>query len=216
MSDKLLIFDLDGTLINSIGGIANSVNRARVHIGAQPLPKPVIQEYIGDGSRKLAERAFADLKLEESDFENAFHYMVDAYAAEPVVDSAPYPGVLDGLKKMKEAGFRLTVFSNKPERVGSLILNEFGIMELLDDNIGGGTGFPLKPAPDAIFHLMKKFAATPDGTYMVGDNHTDLNVATNAGVKSVFAEYGFGHRREAKADYTIANFTELVQNIFHL
>ncbi len=212
MNPPLLVFDLDGTLIDSLGGITNSVNCARRHLGAAPLTTATVREYIGDGSRKLAERAFADLSLGDG-FEAVLDDMVSSYAAEPVKDSRPYPGVMETLQTLKQAGCRLTVFSNKPERVGSLILGHFHLSEILDAEIGGGSRFPLKPAPDAILYLMKQFDATQERTFVVGDNHTDLRAAAAAHAKAVFATYGFGHADDAKADYVINSFSDLLQII---
>ena len=106
--DKLIIFDLDGTLIDSIGGIAHSVNRTREKFGAAPLNKAVIQSYVGNGIKKLMERASAD-------FQNAVPLdeivaaMTGFYADNPLVDTFLYPGVLENMQKLRASGFRLCV-----------------------------------------------------------------------------------------------------------
>ena len=84
-------------------------------------------------------------------------------------------------------------------------------MPYLAENIGGGSGFPLKPAPDALLHLMKKYDVPTANTRVIGDNHTDLNFASNAGVESIFCEYGFGEKADAETSYTVSSFTACVK-----
>ena len=209
MHAKLISFDLDGTLINSIPGIANSVNRTREALGAAPLPYETISKYIGNGSRKLAERSFADL-LQTHDFEGLHAQMVFNYTKEPIFGTLPYPGVLEGLDKLKRAGVILTVVSNKPSAVGSSILRELGIGTFIDDNIGCGQNFPLKPAPDALLFLLDKYQISPMDAWILGDNYTDIEAGSNAGIHTAFADYGYGKLHDQDADLHVASFTDFV------
>lgn len=206
---KLVVFDLDGTLIESAGGIAASVNKTRADYGFPPLPGKLISTFTGDGAKKLLERSFSDVTLPVP-IEEAVQQMIRNYAENPVLDSYLYPGVAEGLKSLKEAGFLLAVVSNKPVVVGEKILTHFGIMPYLTENIGGGSGFPLKPEPDALLFLMKKYQIPAEHIWMVGDNHTDLDFARNAGVRSIFCKYGFGIRKEAAATVEVETFSECV------
>ena len=206
---KIIMFDLDGTLINSVGGIANSVNVTREQFGFAPLPEDVITSYTGDGAKKLLERSFADVTL-PCPVEEAVKKMVANYAADPLCNTFLYPGVMEGLQTLSSAGFLLAVVSNKPQEVGEKILTGLNVMPLLCDNIGGGK-FPLKPAPDAFLHLLEKYGITKENALIAGDNHTDINSAAAAGVKSIFCEYGFGVLDNAVPTYSVKTFAELVR-----
>jgi phosphoglycolate phosphatase len=206
---KIIMFDLDGTLINSVGGIANSVNVTRQQYGFAPLPEDVITSFTGDGAKKLLERSFADVTLPCS-VEEAVKRMVANYAADPLCNTFLYPGVMTGLQALADAGFLLAVVSNKPQEVGEKILSGLNVMPLLCDNIGGGK-FPLKPAPDAFLYLLEKYNITKENALIAGDNHTDINSATAAGVSSIFCEYGFGVLDNAVPTWSVKDFSELVQ-----
>lgn len=206
--ERLIVFDLDGTLIDSVGGIAESVNRTRKDFGLPALPTETIAAFTGDGARKLLERAVQGEPLPVP-FEEAVAAMVRHYAEDPLYHTSLYPGVAEGLAELKRAGRRLAAVSNKPQLVGEKILSGLGIRELLDDNIGGGGGFPLKPAPDAMLHLLAKYGAAGEHSFVVGDNHTDMNAARNAGMRGIFCSYGFGSRNGAPAEFTAGSFDEL-------
>lgn len=205
---ELLIFDLDGTLIDSVGGIAASVNRTRMELGFKALPEEQIASYVGDGARKLLERSFAGEMLPVP-LDDALKIMVEKYSADPLYHTFLYPGVKDGLMELYNAGWILTVVSNKPQVISEKILSGLGIREILADNIGGEAGFPLKPAPDALLYLLKKYSADPGASYVIGDNHTDLNSAANAGMRSIFCTYGIGCRAGVVADYEVDSFAGL-------
>ena len=137
---RIIMFDLDGTLIDSVGGIANSVNVTRRQFGFGPLPEEKIASFTGDGARKLLERSFADVSL-PCPVEEAVKKMVANYAADPLHGTNLYPGVAEGLRQLAEAGFLLAVVSNKPQEVGEKILSGLGVSSLLCGNIGSALQF---------------------------------------------------------------------------
>ena len=212
--NRLLVFDLDGTLVDSVGGIAASVNRTRINYGFSPLSRELISSFTGDGAVKLLERSFADVTLPVP-VEEAVERMIRNYADDPVADSALYPGVAEGIKTLQSAGWLLAVVSNKPVVVGEKILSHFGLTPYLTENIGGGSGFPLKPAPVALLHLMEKYQVQTGNTWVIGDNHTDLNFARNAGVRSIFCKYGFGTREDVLSDAEVETFSGCVDFLMH-
>jgi len=214
MSEKeqLVMFDLDGTLIHSVGGIANSVNVTRLQYGFAPLPVETIISFTGDGAKKLLERSLADVTLPVS-LEEATAAMVRNYEADPVCDTYLYEGVTETLETLRSRDVRLAVVSNKPESVGKKILSELKIASFFCDNIGGGR-FPLKPAPDAFLFLMEKYAVPRENCWIVGDNHTDMDAANAIGVFSVFCRYGFGTRGKSSFRAEISRFSELPALIF--
>ena len=206
---KLLMFDQDGTLIDSLSGVVNSVNVTRIQYGFAPLPKDLVTSFTGDGIAKLTERSFADVGLPAS-LDEVKSRMEENYKADPMFETDLYEGVRETLETLHSKGYLLAVISNKPESVGKMILEGLDIMPLLCENIGGGR-FPLKPAPDAINYLLEKYAVAREDAMMVGDNHTDINCGKNAKVKTCFCKYGFGTLDETVPDYEIDSFAELLR-----
>ncbi|MFA7256621.1 MAG: HAD-IIIA family hydrolase [Kiritimatiellales bacterium] len=208
MKKQLLIFDLDGTLADSRSDLATGINRMRAHYGLPPLGLETITGFVGDGIRKLVERS---LQGADVDFEEALALNRTFYAAHMLDETALYPGVEDGLKKLATAGHSLAVLSNKPGDPSRAILKHLGVSGFFFRIIGGGDVPNLKPAPDGIIALMEESGIESSNVWMIGDHHTDLEVAHNAGVKSGFVTYGIGHPGEFTADQVWNGFEELVQ-----
>lgn len=206
--NKLLMFDLDGTLIDSRGGIAAAVNAARQFYGFPPLPLETVISYVGNGAKILMERATSDISLPVPQTE-ILHKMLDFYAAEPVAGTVLYPQVTETLAQLQQQGWIMAVISNKPQFISTKILDALDIARFISDNIGDGGSFPLKPAPDAIFHLMKKYDVSPENCWFAGDNYTDICAAVNAGIKSVFCEFGIGKKADSVSTVDIREFSQL-------
>ena len=208
MQKQLLIFDLDGTLADTRADLATGINLMRAHYGLPLIGMDVIESYIGDGVRKLVERALqgAAVNIDEALTLNRKFY------AEHMLDKTVlYPGVTGGLRKLSAAGHRLAVLSNKPGDPSRVILKHLGVAGLFFRIIGGGDVPNLKPAPDGILALIEESGARPENTWMLGDHHTDLEVAHNAGIKSGFLTYGIGNSGKFTADQVWHGFAELVE-----
>ena len=186
---QCVVFDLDGTLADTIRDIAASVNRTRLDYGLPEQPIDLIVSYTGDGARKLLERSFFDHPIE---WDEGLQKMIRHYYEHPAENTSLYPGVAEGLAKLKAAGWKLAVVTNKPGIVAREILKTLDIARYLDDIIGGNDGFPLKPDPAVMFHLMKKYGTEPENSWVLGDNHTDMNSAAKAGMNGIYATWGFG------------------------
>ena len=202
---KCVVFDLDGTLAATITDIAASVNRTRTDYGLEELPVDTIVSYTGDGARKLLERSFADHPI---DWDEGLEKMVAHYYAHPAENTSLYPGVAEGLAALKAAGWKLALVTNKPGIVAREIMKTLDIAGYLDDMIGGSDGFPLKPDPAVMFHLMKKYGAAPADSWVLGDNHTDLNSALNAGMNGAYATWGYGFPADAPAKIRVDSFEQ--------
>lgn len=205
---KFAAFDLDGTLIDSLGGIANAVNLTRADYNLAPLPVETIAAWTGDGAKKLLERSLAGKPL-PGGIDEAVTVMIRHYTAHPVCGTTLYADVYDGLETLYRAGWILAVVSNKPAAVGRLILRHFGLDRFIADQIGGGDGFPLKPAPEAFLHLLAKHRAVPAASFLAGDHHTDMDAAASAGMKGVFCRYGFGRKAHSNPAIEVDSFAEL-------
>ena len=204
MKKQLLIFDLDGTLVDSSADLTTGINLMRAHYNQSPLERETVTGYIGDGVRKLVERSLQGLDV---DVDEALALDKQFYAEHMLDETQLYPGVEEGLKLL--AGNELAVLSNKPGDPTRSILKHLGADGLFFRMLGGGDLPSLKPAPDGLEALMAESGISAENTWMIGDHHTDLEVAHNAGVKSGFVTYGIGHAGEFTADQTWHGFQEL-------
>ena len=207
MNTQLVIFDLDGTLIDSRADLAAGINHMRANFGLAPLAVETIGSYVGDGVRKLVERSLqgADVDLEEAlemNLEYCFSHLV--------VHTTLYPGVEEGLRRLSQAGHKLALLSNKQGTSCRAIMRHFGLDGLFRAIVGGGDVANLKPEPDGVFQCLEGSGMDCSNTWMVGDHYTDLAVAQNAGVKSAFVRYGFGEERGYEPRLYFDSFPELV------
>ncbi len=206
MKKRLLIFDLDGTLAETRQDLTTGINLMRAHYELPPLDVEAVTGYIGDGVRKLVERSLEGTAL---NLDEALALNKKFYAEHMLDETALYPGVVEGLQAL--SGNALAVLSNKPGDPSRVILKHLGVDGLFFQILGGGDLPNLKPAPDGIVALMEESGISAENTWMIGDHHTDLEVAHNAGVKSGFVTYGIGHSGEFTADQTWNGFNELVE-----
>jgi len=207
MDAQLLIFDLDGTLIDSRADLAAAVNHMRGRYGLEPLPLKTVCGYIGDGVRKLVERSLQGAPV---DLNEAVEINKHFYYAHLTEHTTLYAGVADGVARLADAGHQLAVLTNKPGDPSREILKHFGLDQYFTSIIGGGDVPGLKPEPDGLIRCMEQTGMDSGCVWMIGDHCTDLEVADNAGVRSAFVTYGFGEKRGFKPDAYFASFPELV------
>lgn len=206
MEKQLLIFDLDGTLADTREDLATGVNLMRGRYGLPGLDVDTVTGHIGDGIRKLVERS---LQGAEVDLDEAVALNKKFYAQHMCDETKLYPGVEEGLAAL--SGHALAVLSNKPGDATRAILKRLCVDKLFFRMLGGGDLPNLKPSPDGIEALIAESGILKENTWMIGDHHTDLEVAHNAGVKSGFVTYGIGHPGGFEADQTWHGFEELVE-----
>lgn len=206
MEKQLLIFDLDGTLAETRQDLTTGINLMRAHYGLSPLDVETVTGYIGDGIRKLVERSLQGLDV---DIDEAVALDKKFYAEHMFDETRLYPGAQEGLQAL--SGHALAVLSNKPGDPTRAILAHLGVDNLFFRIFGGGDLPNLKPAPDGIDALLDESGISKEHTWMIGDHHTDLEVAHNAGVKSGFVTYGIGHAGDFSADQTWNTVSELVE-----
>ena len=163
---------MDGTLIDSAGDIGAAINRMRVSFGLKELPRESVVRMVGNGARVLVARAMADTP--GMDLDEAFRRYRHEYDTHLIDETTLYPGVPEALDALKTAGFRLAVFTNKPYRSTLFILTGLGIDAFFPVVVGADSGFPLKPEPDALLHILEATGTDAAGSWMVGDNWTDI------------------------------------------
>lgn len=189
MKTSLLIFDLDGTLVDSRKDLATAVNLMRRHFNLPPLDLDTVTGYVGNGIRVLVTRALQGTSVS---VDEALPLQVSLYREHMLDETALYPGVLEGLRRLHRLGHTLAVATNKPAAACELILNHFGIMPLFARVLGGGSTPNLKPHPEMVEVIMTATGRTADATWVIGDNYTDLECARRAGTRSIFLTYGYG------------------------
>jgi|APCry1669188970_1035186.scaffolds.fasta_scaffold27297_2 phosphoglycolate phosphatase len=207
MSQTLLIFDLDGTLIDSRNDLATAVNLVRCHYGLPPLTPEAVGRYVGDGIRNLVKRS---LEGAHADLDEAVGLQRKFYSEHMHDVTTLYPGVESGLRELHGRGFTLAAASNKQAAFCERILEHFKIRALFSHVAGDGNSPDLKPHPGMFLDIMKRVGATASCTWAIGDNHTDLEAARRAGIRSVFMTYGFGVAGAEKPDRLCSSFGELV------
>ena len=188
--NAVVAFDMDGTLIDSAGDIGAAVNRMRVSFGLAPLPRESVVRMVGNGARVLVARALADTP--GMDLDEAFRRYRHEYDTHLIDETRLYPGVMETLDALKSAGFRLAVFTNKPYKSTRFILKGLGIDTFFPVVVGADSGFPLKPEPDALYHILDETDTDAAGSWMVGDNWTDIDSGHAAGFRTAYCAWGYG------------------------
>lgn len=204
---RCVVFDLDGTLIDSREDLAAAVNMTRREFGLSPLPLDRVTSYVGDGMRKLMQRALADASV---DIDEAVKAMKRNYGENLVAATTLYPGVFDGVGTLLESGWSLAVVSNKPTEFCRTILRRFDLEDAFTEIIGGGSAFPLKPDPSSLHHILKVTGSAASKSWVMGDNHTDLEAGSRAGMKRCYAAFGFGDPQDKPFDFKAASFQDFV------
>ena len=186
----LLIFDLDGTLIDSRLDLANAVNATRAEMGKSPLEHSLVFSYVGNGAPVLIRKAMGP-DAPDADVQHALEFFLAYYRNHAVDDTRLYPGVRESLERLHGAGNRLAVLTNKPVRISEAIMEAMGLTPILFRIYGGNSFEQKKPHPIGIDTLRDEVEATAENTWMVGDSIVDMQTARNAGVMSCGVTYGF-------------------------
>jgi phosphoglycolate phosphatase len=193
----LLIFDLDGTLLDSKRDLADSVNATRSFMGLEPLPLEVVSTYVGNGAPMLVRRALPD--ADESQLVKGLEHFLDYYREHMLDSTTLYPGVREALDQLHEAHVPLAVLTNKPVRF-SIQLMEGLHLDLHFFRVYGGNSFTeKKPHPMGINMLMAESGAAKERTIMVGDSAVDVMTARNAHVRACGVSWGFQPETFAEA-----------------
>jgi phosphoglycolate phosphatase len=188
--NRLLIFDLDGTLIDSRLDLATSVNATRNHMGMPPLSNETIYSYVGNGVQTLMKRSLGEGASEE-DLLRAQEFFLDFYRAHMLDETTLYPGTREALEELSAAGVKLAVLTNKPVRFSRAIIDGLGINGYFQQVYGGNSFEQKKPHPIGVEALMSECDARREHTVMIGDSSVDVQTARNAAVAAWGVTYGF-------------------------
>jgi phosphoglycolate phosphatase len=184
---RLLVFDLDGTLIDSGADLCASVNAMLRHYGRPELPQEIIATYIGDGAARLVGRALGE--PEDCDFlESAIRFFLDYYREHKLDHTYVYPGVFASLNSLRPRS--MAVLTNKPIGPSQAICDALGLSPYFFRIYGANSFATKKPDPEGLLALMREAGATPEQTLMIGDSDVDVLTARNAGAWSMGCSYG--------------------------
>jgi phosphoglycolate phosphatase len=186
----LLIFDLDGTLIDSKRDLALSVNATRAHLGMGPLDIGKISSYVGNGAPVLIRRALGE-QATDALVEEALEFFLEYYREHKLDYTRLYPGVQESLDRLRAAGKRLAVLTNKPVGPSRGIVDGLGVSGHFFQVYGGNSFVFKKPNPIGVEKLMAEAGVDRGRTLMVGDSGVDVETARNAGVQVCGVTYGF-------------------------
>lgn len=214
---KACIFDLDGTLTNTINAIAHFGNLALSHFGFSELPADDYKIYVGDGRDKLIHRMLAVHNADTPDlFEKVRDVYDAAYESDYLYDTDAYDGIRELLSKLRKSGIKIAVCSNKPDNVVRFVTDNIFGENYFDAVSGVIDGMPIKPDPYTPLQIAKKLGVTPDECLFLGDTNVDIYTAKNARMTSVGVLWGFRPKTElvqAGADYIAENPHTILQLI---
>ena len=215
---KLLIFDLDGTLVDTLTTIQSAVNTTMREYGFREYSYEEMRTIVGHGARKLIKDVCSEDALKEGGdefFEKVYSFYSDAYYAVHLDVEKPYDGVCEALTKFKDAGYKIAVLSNKPNEFVEGIINKI-FPEGLITHTQGQTALPIKPHPAAALAIAEKFGVTPEECAFIGDSDTDVMTGKNAKMFSVGVTWGYRDREllcSLEPD-AIADTAEELEKIF--
>ena len=195
---RLVMFDLDGTLIDSVPDLAVAVDQMLLEMGRRPVGLEAVRQWVGNGAAVLVRRALAGgldhSAVDEDEAEKGLEIFMQAYAESHAL-SAVYPGVKDTLRWLRKQGVEMALITNKPERFVGPLLDQMKIGRYFRWIIGGDTLPQQKPDPAALMFVMKMANVPPENALFVGDSRSDVLAVKAAGVKCVALSYGYNHGR---------------------
>ena len=186
----LLIFDLDGTLVDSKQDLANAVNAARAQMGLEPMDGNLISTYVGDGAPTLIRRAMPPGTGEE-ELARTLEFFLQYYGEHKLDCTRAYPGVAEALERLARAGVAMAVLTNKPVRISRAILEGLGLAQYFARIYGGNSFEQKKPHPLGVETLVAELGVERERAMLVGDSAVDVHTARNAGVRVCGVTYGF-------------------------
>lgn len=207
---KLIIFDLDGTLIDSLDDLTDATNHMLTSLGRKPVGRDKVRGYVGQGARRLAEKAMPDAAPEEIE-RGLVEFL--AFNEQHIVDKTRlYPGVMETLAALRDAGMTLAVVSNKNVALCRKVLSTLGAEDFFAAVVGADS-LPLrKPSPEPLLKVLREFGVAAEQAVMVGDSINDIAAGKAAAMVTIGCSYGYGDMAEiADADYRIDAVPELLE-----
>ena len=205
---QAVLFDFDGTLVDSVPDLAASVDAARTHYGCASVGEARVRDWVGRGAWNLIQQAFAD---RPDLIEPAYAFFADHYATQCAVNPVPYPGVIEGLAQLAQ-NYKLAVVTNKPIKYAQTMLDAMGLQ--FDAVLGADSVPNRKPAPDMLLKACELMDVDPLNAVMVGDSSNDSDAAQAIGMPVALTRMGYNHGTAvdvAQPDLIYHYFSELIE-----
>ena len=212
---KAVIFDLDGTLLNSLIDIMDSVN---IVLKEHNLPTHSLDDYkmfIGNGIEVLAKKSLQD-KYSNINFDDFLMRVKEIYSERQILKTKPYDGITKMLKSLNDLSIKIAILSNKPNEFTKHVVNHFFNDINFEIILGSRKDVPRKPNPQAVFEILENLNIEKDNAIFVGDTSTDMQTGKNAGLKTIGVSWGFRSVNELKdngADFIVNNPNEIIKII---
>ena len=215
LQPKMILIDVDGTLVDSVPDLAYCVDAMMERLGHRPHGEAAVRNWVGNGVERLVRRALIgklDGEPEEADFQRAYPIFLDLYAQNTSKRSLLYPGVREGLDWLSAAGYPLGCVTNKAAQFTLPLLKDLGVIDRFAIVISGDTLPKKKPDPLPLLHAAEHFGVAATDSLMIGDSVSDVKAARAAGFKVICMSYGYNHGqdiREAQPEAVIDSMVEL-------
>jgi phosphoglycolate phosphatase len=212
---KMILIDVDGTLVDSVPDLAFCVDAMMERLGRPRWGEAAVRNWVGNGVERLVRRALTgelDGEPPDADFERAYPVFLELYADNTSKRSVLYPGIREGLDYLAEQGYALGCVTNKAAQFTEPLLRDLGVRGYFEIVISGDTLPRKKPDPLPLLHAAEQFGLAPGDALMVGDSVSDVKAARAAGFGIVCMSYGYNHGqdiRKAKPDAVIDSMVEL-------
>ena len=213
---EMILIDVDGTLVDSVPDLAYCVDEMMAVLGREPHGEVRVRDWVGNGVERLVRRALVGAlrgEPDEADFERAYPVFLELYAENTSKRSCLYPGVRDGIDRLKAANYRLGCVTNKAAQFTEPLLKDLGVYDDFSIVISGDTLTKKKPDPAPLLHAAELLGCQPADAMMIGDSVSDVAAARAAGFQIVCMSYGYNHGvdiREAAPDAVIDTLTEIM------
>lgn len=213
---KLVIFDLDGTLLDTIADLGNAVNHTLEVHGLPRHPLPEYRQMVGRGMRNLVKDALPDTHKDDAFVDGFLQEFLDWYLGHVDIDTRPYPGIVEMIGTLHREGFNLAVASNKIQSGAERLIGEFFPGIPFVAVCGNKPGIPLKPDAALVKYIMDLAGVSEEDTVMVGDSGIDILTAHNAGIPVIAVSWGFRPKEDlADADHIADSAEEIVSKLVH-
>lgn len=209
---KTVIFDLDGTLLDTLEDLTDSVNEMLRKFSCPERSLDEVRQFVGNGMKKLVERSVS-ADFDQKNFASAYEFFRLSYSKNMQNKTRPYEGIIACLEELERLGIKTIVTSNKNDDAVKMLCREY-FGERITLAVGAKEGIPTKPSPEMVFSAIAEIGAEKENCIFVGDSETDIKTSKNAGLASVGVLWGFRDRdtlEKENADYIISHPGELIK-----